>query len=162
MKFLKRTLLLLLVALVIIQFFRPEKNISASPSPNDITKNFSVPADVGQILAVSCNDCHSNNTRYPWYHSIQPVAWWLHDHVTEGKRHLNFNKYGMYNLRRQYHKFEEIIEMVKQDEMPLPSYLIGHRDAELSPEQKDKIITWSNDCMNVMKNMYPVDSLVRK
>jgi len=162
MKFLKRILLVVVIAFIVIQFFRSEKNISAAARSNHITVKFSVPGDVKQILSTSCYDCHSNNTRYPWYHSVQPVAWWLRSHISEGKEHLNFDEFASYKLRRQYHKFEEIIEMVKEDEMPLPSYLVGHRDAVLSPEQKEKIIAWSNNCMEEMKAVYPVDSLVKQ
>jgi hypothetical protein len=83
MKFLKRVLIPLLIAFIIIQFFRPEKNISASAAAKHISTKFSFPDDVEQILSNSCYDCHSNNTRYPWYFSVQPVAWWLDDHVRE-------------------------------------------------------------------------------
>src|SRR5689334_784373 len=105
MRFVKRILILLLIAFIIIQFFHPEKNISTAIPVNHISKNFLVPDEVTAILSNSRNDCHSNNTRYPWYNHIQPVAWWLNDHVTEGKKHLNFDEYSSYNLRRQYRKF---------------------------------------------------------
>lgn len=153
---------MLLIAFIIIQFFRPEKNVSAAVSLNHISKNFPVSKDVAQILSNSCYDCHSNNTRYPWYFSVQPVAWWLHDHITEGKKHLNFDEFDSYHPRRQYNKFDETIDMIKEDEMPLPSYLVGHSDAVLSPEQKEKVIAWCNNCMNAMKAVYPMDSLVKK
>jgi hypothetical protein len=162
MRFLKRILILLLIAFIIIQFFRPEKNVSADASVNNISKNFPVPADVAQILSNSCYDCHSDNTRYPWYFSIQPVAWWLTDHVQEGKKHLNFDEFASYPLRRQYNKFDQTIDMVKKDEMPLSSYLVIHGDAILSPEQKEKVIAWCSNCMNAMKAAYPIDSLVKK
>lgn len=85
-------LITLLVVLVVIQFFHPAKNISTVKSPNDIAVLHNVPANVSTILDKACNDCHSNNTRYPWYNNIQPVAWWLDNHVQEGKGELNFNE----------------------------------------------------------------------
>lgn len=88
MKIFKRILLVLLVVLILIQFFRPQRNISASPSPADISTIYPVPANVGSILKKACYDCHSNNTNYPWYANVQPIAWWLNDHVEEGKRGL--------------------------------------------------------------------------
>lgn len=162
MKSLKRILIALIIIFIAIQFFRPERNTSAAASPQHISSKFSIPDDVTHVLSTSCYDCHSNNTRYPWYFRVQPVAWWLNNHVSEGKRHLNFDEYTSYNLRRQYHKFEEIIEMVQEDEMPLPSYLVMHNNARLNQDQKDKIISWSNSCMDAMKSAYPLDSLVRK
>lgn len=162
MNIFKKILWLLLAALLIIQFFRPEKNISADAPRAGIAQKFVVPEDVNQILKTSCYDCHSNNTIYPWYFSVQPVAWWLSGDIEEGKHHLNFDEYASYNLRRQYKKFEAIGEHIKEDEMPLSTYTFIHRSAILSSEQKEKLIQWSSDRANDMKTMYPPDSLLKK
>ena len=162
MKFFKRALLFLAITFIVIQFFRPQKNISAAPSTNHISQKFSVPDDVKQILATSCYDCHSNNTHYPWYFSVQPVAWWLSDHINEGKKHLNFDEFTSYPLQRQFNKFKQTAEEVEEDGMPLSSYLAIHGDAAISPEQKEKIIAWCDECRNAMKAMYPADSLKKQ
>jgi hypothetical protein len=155
---------LLLAILIIIQFFRPVKNINttAKAAANDISKAYPVPPNVQQILKTSCYDCHSNNTMYPWYSNIQPVAWWLKNHVDEGKREINFNEFSAYSARRQYKKMEEIIEQVKDDEMPLSSYTIIHRDAKLNPEQKLALTEWAEAIRKSMELKYPPDSLKRK
>jgi hypothetical protein len=162
MKFLKKILWILVILFIAAQFIRPKKNISEAAPAAHISQKFSVPDNVKQILSTSCYDCHSNNTRYPWYNNIQPVAWWMGGHVEDGKKHLNFDEYSSYNLRRQYHKFEEMIEMVKKDEMPLPSYLVLHGNAKLSMEQKVKITDWCSVSMEAMKSAYPIDSLLKK
>jgi len=161
-KYFKGFLWLLTITLIVIQFFRPEKNISASPSPNNISKQFAVPLDVENTLEKSCGDCHSNNTNYPWYFNVQPVAWWLENHIKDGKGEVNFDEFATYSLRRQFRKFKEIKEQVEENEMPLSSYTILHGDAVLSPEQKKAVIKWSEDMMNDMKTKYPMDSLVKK
>jgi hypothetical protein len=137
----------LLAALVIIQFFRPARNISSAKSPNDISNKYAVPASVQEILNTSCYDCHSNNTVYPWYANIQPVAWWLADHVNEGKKELNFSEFITYSPKKAHHKLEEVIEMVKEGEMPLQSYTIIHQNAKLSDAQKLEIATWADGLM---------------
>jgi len=137
----------LLVALVIIQFFRPARNISPEKSPNDITNKYAVPASVQEIMKTSCTDCHSNNTVYPWYANIQPVAWWLADHVNEGKRELNFSEFSSYSPKKAHHKLEEVIEMVKEGEMPLQSYTIIHQNAKLSEPQKQELVNWADGLM---------------
>lgn len=137
----------LLVALVIIQFFKPARNISAEKSTNDITNKYAVPASVQEILKTSCYDCHSNNTVYPWYANIQPVAWWLADHVNEGKKELDFSEFLTYSPKKAHHKLEEVNEMVKEGEMPLQSYTIIHQDAKLSEPQKLEIATWADGLM---------------
>lgn len=160
-KFFKRLLLVLLIAFIVIQFFRPEKNIAAGISANDITTKYAVPQNVQQILKTSCYDCHSNNTVYPWYSNIQPVAWWLKDHIDEGKRELNFSEFATYRIGRQYRKLEEINGEVKEDKMPLSSYTIIHKDAKLSNEQKLALATWVTALRDSIKAQYPEDSLKR-
>ena len=135
----------LLISLIVIQFIKPEKNQSAQKSPNDISTVAAVPGKVQTILDKACNDCHSNNTRYPWYSNIQPVAWWLADHVKEGKGELNFSEFASYSPKKQAHKLEETIEMVKEGEMPLNSYTWTHKDAILTSEEKLAVSTWADE-----------------
>jgi Haem-binding domain len=163
-KVMKKVLLVLLAAFVIIQFFRPAKNTASGPEAyaKDISKVHAVPADVQLILQKACNDCHSNNTEYPWYSNIQPVAWWLNDHVQEGKKELNFSEFAGYNLRRQYHKLEEVEEQVKEGEMPLSSYTLIHKEAKLTETEKNALYNWVNALRDSMRNVYPIDSLERK
>jgi hypothetical protein len=136
-----------LAALLLIQFIKPTRNMSDAATPNDISNKYAIPADVDAILSSSCYDCHSNNTRYPWYANIQPVAWWLADHVEEGKREINFNEFLTYKPKKAHHKMEEVVEMVNEGEMPLESYTVVHRDAKLDPAQRKVIADWATGIM---------------
>lgn len=162
MKTIKTIGWILLPALLLIQFIHPEKNISEGSQPNYIGNAHTIPADVKTILDKACMDCHSNNTKYPWYSKIQPVDWWLADHVNEGKRHLNFDEYTNRSLRYQFHKMEETIEMVQEGEMPLNSYTWTHTDAQLTAGEKAAITGWAQNVMDTMKARHPIDSLVKK
>ena len=157
----KKILIALLVIFVIIQFFRPSKIISAGQQANNIETKYAVPADVKIILEKACYDCHSNNTQYPWYNNIQPVAWWLKRHVDEGKRELNFDEFTNTALRRQYHKLEEVEEQVKEGEMPLPSYTWIHKNAILTDVEKNALYAWVSSTRAGMEAKYPIDSLVK-
>ena len=159
----KKILLTLLIALIVIQFFRPDKNVS-NDMTYDMATKYEVPAEVHQILQVACNDCHSNKTEYPWYSKVQPVAWWLNDHIKHGKGHLNFSELTKLPIAVQNHKFEEIVEMVEKQEMPLKdyTYLGLHSEADLSDEQRKMIVDWAKAQMDFLKNKYPPDSLVMK
>jgi len=160
-KVLKYTALVLLAVLVVIQFFHPKKNKAEGPQPNYIGAKYAIPDDVKSILAKACNDCHSNNTRYPWYSKIQPVHWWLNKHIVEGKKHYNLDELGGKPIWLQYHKLEETIEEVKEGKMPLNSYTWTHKDAKLTNEEKAKITGWAQSVMDTLKARYPADSLVR-
>lgn len=155
-------MLLLLAGLVVIQFIHPKRNKSEGPQPNYVGNSFAISADVKSILVKACNDCHSNNTEYPWYSKLQPVDWWMDKHVREGKKKLNFDEYTHKSLRYQYHKMEEVIELVKEGEMPLDSYTWVHKDAKLTDDEKNKLYNWANAVMDTMKAKYPIDSLIRK
>lgn len=161
---LKKVGFILLIVLILIQFFRPVKNINTKPDgiENDISKKILVPDSIVSILKTSCYDCHSNNSHYPWYAAVQPVTWWLQDHINEGKEEINFNEFASYSLRRQYKKLEEIIKQLKEDEMPLSSYTLIHRDAILSDGQKKAVIAWASAWKDTMQLKYPADSLKRK
>lgn len=158
---LKKILIGLAAVLIIIQFIRPGKNDSNERS-HDVSTKYEVPSDVAEILKVACNDCHSNMTVYPWYSNIQPLGWWLNSHIEDGKRHLNFSEFTTRRVAIQNHKFEEVIEEVKEGEMPLESYTaMGlHSEANLSDEQRETLINWAKAQMDKLAQEYPADSLV--
>ena len=159
---LKKILVLLLIALIVIQFFHPPKNRAAGPQPNHLSARYAVSAEVNAILEKACNDCHSNNTRYPWYSKLQPVDWWMDDHIKEGKKELNLDEYTSRSLRYQYKKLEEISEQVEKGGMPLDSYTWIHKDAKLTENEKKLLISWADGLRADMKAKYPADSLIRK
>lgn len=156
----RKILIGLLILLVIIQFIHPTKNQSSSLSANDITTQFGVPTEVQGILKKACNDCHSNNTIYPWYSKIQPVDWWLNDHVVDGKRHLNFSEFTSYPAKKQRKKLEEVIETVKEAEMPLNSYTWIHKEAVLTEAEKLSLSTWADTLSKsiALKNNLPAST----
>jgi len=158
----KKVLLLLVVALIVIQFFRPEKNIHPQPQPANIASVYPVPANVDSILMKACNDCHTNNTRYPWYNNIQPVAWWLNHHVDEGKEELNFDEFATYAAARKYDKIKETKKEVDEGEMPIYSYTLVHAEARLTDAEKQALTSWSENIRKQMEATYPKDSLERK
>lgn len=141
----KKVLIGIAVILVVIQFFHPTKNINKEVQVNAIATKYNVPDTVKQIFAVACNDCHSNNTRYPWYNNIQPVAWWLASHVNDGKKKINLDEFTTYSLKRQDHKLEELVESQKDHWMPLESFTVIHEDARLSNAQSKVLVDWANE-----------------
>ncbi len=139
----KVTTLILFAVFVGMQFIPSSaRNRSSAVLESDFTKTFNVPNDVENVLKTSCYDCHSNNTNYPWYHTIQPVDWFMEGHITDGKKELNFNEFGDYSKRRQKTKLKSIISQIEADEMPLPSYTYIHWDAKLSKQQKKLLKDW--------------------
>lgn len=141
----KETVLAAATVFVLIQFIQPARNESGQVLDSDISKALDVPERVQGILARSCFDCHSNNTHYPWYTYIQPSGWFMAYHVRNGKDKLNFSEFGAYSKRRQGSKLESIGKQIETGAMPLPSYLLLHGNAVLSPSEKELLINWATD-----------------
>ncbi|WP_412559849.1 heme-binding domain-containing protein [Winogradskyella sp. MIT101101] len=142
MKIVKIIAVVLLVAFVGIQFIPTTRNQSDTVPETDFMLVNNVPENIQNKLQVSCYDCHSNNTQYPWYNKVQPVAWFLEDHIKEGKAELNFNEWDSLSSRRKTSKLRSIIKQIENGEMPLDSYTLIHRDAKFSEAEAEEIINW--------------------
>ena len=142
MKISKIILLILLIVFVGIQFVPTKRNLSEIVPNTDFMIVNNVPNSIKNTLQTSCYDCHSNNTYYPWYNKVQPVAWILESHIEEGKAELNFSDWNTYSNRRKKSKLKSIVSQIEDDKMPLISYTLIHKDAVLTQKQKTEIIDW--------------------
>jgi hypothetical protein len=141
-KILLWTLAALVILLIVIQFFQPEKNFRQTTT-DSIAFQMKMPETVKKYITNSCFDCHSNQTRYPWYGRIAPVSWLLENHIREGKDHLNFSEWGNYSKRQQISLLGDICETVSDRSMPLKSYTLLHKDAELFDYEIEEICDWT-------------------
>ena len=140
----KKILLTLLIVFVAMQFIQPAHNKSKQVLITDFTKVYSVPDSIQLILKKACYDCHSNNSSYPWYSNVQPVAWMMARHISNGKEKLNFSDFGSYANRRQISKLKGIANQIKDGEMPIASYKLMHPAARLLQLEKIMITNWMN------------------
>jgi hypothetical protein len=141
-RWLKWSLLTLIGIIVVIQFFRPERNLLPL-TESDLLVQLDPPEELALILQNSCYDCHSNQTRYPWYSHVSPVSWYLDRHIREGKEEVNFSHFGDLEQRAKIRLLNEICEEVEEGSMPLPSYIRMHRDALLTAEEIESLCDWS-------------------
>jgi hypothetical protein len=137
-KIIKKIIIIGFVIFLLMQLYQPARNESYEQELTaNFTKMYDVPKNVETILRTSCYDCHSNNTNYPLYS-------YMEEHIKDGKKDLNFNEFGKYSKRKQENKLEAIIKQIKSDEMPLPSYTLLHKNAIVTPAQKEEVINWIN------------------
>lgn len=152
-KILKILLLLLVIGFLVIQFInRPDKTILSETSPDDITKHTQVPENVQGILKRSCYDCHSSHTKWPWYSQVAPVSWLVADDVTKGRKKLNFSEWNKIPEAKKEARLNEVCEQTKSGEMPLPNYLMIHKEAELSQADKDALCKWADEEMKRLED----------
>jgi hypothetical protein len=146
--FAKKILSTIGIALIATQFFRPALNKSFKVPDTDVSKMVSASDSVLLILRSACYDCHSNNTIYPWYCNVQPVGWLMAKHIIEGKKELNFSEFGSYSQRRQLSKLEGIANSIRDNIMPLKSYKIMHRPAQLSTHERSLLVNWAQQSID--------------
>jgi len=143
-KILKWFFLLIAVAFIAIQFFGPAKTNPPVDAAKTIQANTQMPPEIAAIITRSCQDCHSHETRWPWYSYVAPASWFLIHHVNDARRHLNFSEWATYTPKRMNKKLEEMGEEVEVGAMPLKSYLFLHPNAKLSPEEVQALIAWTS------------------
>lgn len=113
-----------------------------------VTGEINAPANIQNILNRSCYDCHSNQTKYPWYSRVAPISWLIDSDVTNGRKHLNFSEWEQYDVRKKRNKLEEIKDEVRGGEMPLDIYIYLHPNAQLSVDDKIQITRWVDQQLN--------------
>lgn len=137
-------LLILIVALFVgVQFVRPARTNPAIDQTQTIHAQLQITPQVAAILGRSCQDCHSNSTRWPWYSNVVPASWFLVDHVDEGRQHLNFSEWGKLEKREVDKKLEEMCEEVTDRVMPIDTYTWIHRSARLSDAEIKTLCDWT-------------------
>jgi hypothetical protein len=137
MKFFRPRYIILLLAAIflIIQFVPIDQSVANLPVDQDFLKSTSLNSASAEIIKRACYDCHSMETDYPWYSNFAPVSWYLQKHINHGREHLNFSEWTQYSSDDQAHLLEEMIEEIKEGEMPLKSYRLLHAEARLSEDE---------------------------
>jgi len=133
----------LIVALILLQFFQPERNNEAPDPELDMLTVISPPAQIADLIRTACYDCHSNQTIYPWYSRISPLSWYLNKHIEEGKEGLNFSEYGQLEKADKIGALADFYDVLDAGTMPLQSYMLLHKQARLSLEDSEALRSWS-------------------
>lgn len=142
----KKIALGFIVILIGIQFF------SVNKTNPPVTAEIDAPPEVMAIFKRACYNCHSNETKWPWYSNVAPVSWLVAGDVEEGRKHLNFSEWGDLTRNKIAHKKEDIWEEVNKGDMPLWKYTIMHSEARLSDKDKDIIRNWTGGKVETDEN----------
>ncbi len=129
----KKFILILIVLFGLIQFIPYGKNHT---NPKVMAEPKWDSPQTKELFARGCADCHSNETKWPWYSNIAPLSWSIYHHVEEGREHFNVSMWGI----QKKNDGDEAAEEVEEGEMPLASYLIAHPEARFSKEETQALI----------------------
>jgi hypothetical protein len=140
----KMVLIVLTVFLVVIQIFQPGRTNPPVVPTRSLSAHVPVPEDVQSALMRSCGDCHSNQTRWPWYSHIAPLSWVITDDVNEGRRHMNFEDWEALESPKQANdRLLGICKEIRERGMPPFSYRMIHRNLRLKPQEIASLCSWS-------------------
>jgi hypothetical protein len=136
--------LVMIVGAVAIQLARPARtNPPTDPSRTMATVTH-LPPDVLRVLERGCRDCHSHDTRWPWYSEVAPVSWFVIDHVNHGRRHFDYSDWAQYDEDKIPKLLKDICDLTRKGDMPLSSYLWFHPDARLSDRDVSILCQWTD------------------
>jgi hypothetical protein len=144
-RFLVRVVIGLAILFIGIQFWP----VSRSNPP--VTGDLAAPEPVNSILRRSCYDCHSNETRWPWYTNVSPTSWMVADHVHHGREHFNYSEWASIDEDEQDQLLGGICSLAERGRMPIPSYLLLHRHAKLSPADVKTLCDWSEKMRDMLQ-----------
>jgi hypothetical protein len=158
----KWILVILAVIFAGIQFIRPDMTNPPVNPQHTIDSVVTIPPGVEAILERSCDDCHDNDTRWPWYAQISPVSWWLKGHINHARAKLAFAEFATYPKKKQASRLGDMCDEVKKGDMPLNVYLPMHPAARLSDADKQTLCQWAvGEQTRIEASMTPADRAVK-
>lgn len=141
----KKLFLLPVAGFLLLQVFQINRKLPETDPLLSLEIQYTPPLQVVQLLKNACYDCHSKETRYPWYASIQPIGWWIQRHVRQGREALDFSEIGRWDPEEQADILQHCAKMIHSGMMPLSSYLNLHPEARLSSKQKAILTEWMQE-----------------
>jgi hypothetical protein len=144
--------LLGILAFLILQLAPAPYELTKPPSDRQlaVTADADVPAPVVEILNRACMDCHSHETRIPWYGYVAPVSWLLAKDVTEAREAMNLSEWGSSSAAVRMVRSVAACEAVRAGRMPKPQYVMLHPEARMSPEDVELMCGWSKAALGAM------------
>ena len=138
--------------LVAIQLIRPARTNPPTDRSRTLTASMTVPPPALAVLERSCRDCHSNDTRWPWYSNVAPMSWMVIDHVNSGRRHFNYSDWASHAPDKSRKILQDICDETRAGSMPIGLYTILHRDARLTAADVNTLCAWTSEALAPVAN----------
>lgn len=132
-----------IVLFVLAQFVPVDRSNPPSDPRQSLVATHEPPQAVATVLERTCHDCHSNDTKWPWYSRVAPASWLVARDVHTGRSHMNFSEWARLDTRRRARRLDEICDAVTDGWMPLGNYLRLHPNARLTPTEIEAVCGWA-------------------
>ena len=147
--------MVLIVSALAIQFVRPARTNPVTVPERTLAARVPITREAAAVLDRSCGDCHSNDTRWPWYSSVAPLSWFVIDHVNHGRRHFNYSDWAQYKPEEAARLLKNSCAFARKETMPVASYLLIHRDARLSDADVVALCDWTDGALRLASQQPP-------
>jgi hypothetical protein len=144
LKWLKWIFAALVAVFALLQFTSPPRTNPPVVPGHDLLATNPPPPGIAALLHNACYDCHSDETRWPWYSHIAPVSWLVADDVKDGRERMNFSDWPRALPERAAKRLERISEEVDDKDMPPAKYTLLHPEARLNAGQREQLIRWAD------------------
>lgn len=138
----KKVIIYLILAFVLIQFIGIDKTVPMMEGHLDFIEIEEPSKAVSVLIKTTCYDCHSYETKYPWYSNLAPISWILSNHVKEGREYLNFSTWGNYTKEVKKDLLYKSYKQIGARQMPLANYLLLHNEAKIENDQLESFYHW--------------------
>jgi len=145
----------LVVALALCQLHRPERTNPPVDPAKRAEAHLQFTPEVSEIVAKGCRDCHTHETRWPWYSHVAPTSWLVVGDVNHAREHMNLSEWSEYDAVQVDKMLEEICEEVEEGAMPLPIYTLIHREADLTAQERQTVCDWTRAERQRLKSLEP-------
>ena len=136
---------------LVIQLARPARTNPPTDPARTMMAIVHPTREAEAVFVRGCRDCHSNDTRWPWYSNVAPISWFVIDHVNSGRRHFNYSDWTQHERDRVPRLLKDICELSRKEEMPMTSYLWLHPDARLSDRDVAALCDWTERALREAK-----------
>jgi hypothetical protein len=113
------------------------------------------PPEIEATLRRACYDCHSSETRWPWYSRVAPLSWYVVREVNRGRKEVNFSQWGSYYPATRRRKLEWIGRALHEENMPPWSYRLMHPGARVTPAERDALQQWIESALTTLPPAAP-------
>jgi hypothetical protein len=136
---------IIIIVIIVIQLIPSDRPEVIATNDSDLLKNVNVPDSVSRILKSACYDCHSNETKYPWYAYVAPVSWLVSRDARLGRANMNLSEWETLSKMDKASLLSDIADEVESGEMPMPIYVLMHPEAKLSAMERTLIVRWTDE-----------------
>jgi hypothetical protein len=155
------------VLAILIQFIRPPEPVGELPADGTLMELHEVPEPVATVLRDACYDCHSGDTRWPWYARVAPISWLIVNDVRHGRSNLDFSRWSLDRDREPtlFQRLTWICRDVRRDIMPPRLYTLMHQDARLDDAEKELLCAWTEttiDALGRSRGAWPGSGVTRR